>query len=379
MKHPESRAVDRAAMHHDRSPISRLTTIAATILALTTALANADSLVVAALPTGYTAGSVELGQPYAGALAVDPSQPRTLYAATSYFGSHDILKVDADSGTTRVVATGFGNIGGLAVLANGDLAITENFTSDTTFRARDLDSDGAFLSPGEVTELIPPTFHDGNFSGAQLATAPAGNAAGIPAGALVLQSADGGTSGELLVILDPGTAPAYAPADAPFADGLNYNGGFGFDSSGNLIVGSAGFLTGEILAMVNTNNNDRIDPGERNVIVPAPSLGLGVSDLAVSAEDFVFFGENSGFVKSFNLPAQLLTATAIPAVFAQTNSTYLSTLRLDVPVRSFAPGASQPAARLYMGGYLPGFASATNLVFIEPQSVSSVPDWQVYE
>lgn len=377
MNHPDCRARLRPAPHH-APRLTRAMVICSAIIALATTLA-AQPLQVTTLPGGYTAGSVELGQPYAGALAVDPAQPRTLYAATGFFGSHDILRIDADSGTTRVVASGFGNVGGLAVLANGDLAITENFTSDTTFRARDLDSDGAFLSPGEVTELIPPAFHDGNFSGSQLATAPMGNAAGIPAGALVLQTADGGTSGELLVILDPATAPAYSPADAPFADGLNYNGGFGFTSSGHLIVGSAGFLTGEILAMVNADNNDRIGPGERNVIVPASSLGLGVSDLAVSAEDVVFYGENSGNVKSFHLHAQLLTATATPAVFAQTNSTYLSTLRLDVPTRTFAPGASQPAARLYMGGYLPGFASATNLVFIEPQSVSSVPDWQVYE
>jgi hypothetical protein len=340
--------------------------------------ASAGTLVVNAVPAGYTTGSIELGLDYAGALAQDPADANRLYAAVGSFGAQSILSVNIAAGTTQTVATGFGSIGGLAVLANGDLAITENFTSDTIFRARDTDLDGKFLSAGEVSMLIAPILDDGNFSGTQAAVAPAGNASAIPQGALLVQTADGGTSGELLVIQDPVTSPVYRPAGGAYASGFNYNGGFAFDQQGNVILGSAGFLSGEILALVNTNANDRIDAGESNVIVGAATLGLGESDLAVSEENRVFFGENSGTVRTFDLPANLLTGTAAPVAFAQTNATYMSTVRMDFPDRTFASGASETVARLYLSGYLAGFAVASNIAYIQPTPVASVPDWTVY-
>ncbi|PKO15563.1 hypothetical protein CVU37_12050 [candidate division BRC1 bacterium HGW-BRC1-1] len=364
----------------NRKFISRLRPIVAcaTILAYAS-ISPAETLQALALPAGYTSSTVELGLPYAGAIAFAPAPSTRFYAAVGGFGSMDILSVDTDTGTTRTVADGFGSIGGMAVLANGDLFIAENFTSDTLYRARDLDLDGKFYSAGEVTELIAPDFHDGNFSGAQIIIAPAGNPSGIPSGSLVLQTADGGTSGELLVIQNPTGTASYFPTDAPFADGLAYNGGVAFEPGGALIVGSAGFLSGEILAMVNTNNNDRIDAGERNVVVPSISLGLGVSDLSVSAESVVYFGENSGNLKSFNLPYPLLTGSAVPAQFAQTNSAYLSTVRLDFPERTFAANAASPTAKLYLGGYLGGFVPASNLIVIEPLNTAAVTDWQAFE
>ena len=125
----------------------------------------AGTLVIHSVPAGYTTGSIELGTDYAGALAQDPADPNRLYATTGFFGAQSIIAVDIAGGTTATVATGFGSIGGLAVFSNGDLAITENFTSDTIFRAHDNDLDGKFLSAGEVTELIAPILADGNFSG----------------------------------------------------------------------------------------------------------------------------------------------------------------------------------------------------------------------
>ena len=361
-----------------RSNAPRQLIAGAITLALAVA-ASAESLEAISVPTGYTSSTVELGLPYAGAIAFSPDPSTKFFAAVGNFGSMEILSVDSDTGTTVAVADGFGAIGGMAVLSNGDLVISENFTSDTIFRARDLDSDGKFFSAGEMTELIPPAFHDGNFSGAQMVVAPAGNPSGIPSGSLVVQTADGGTSGELLVIENPTGVATYFPTDAPFADGLNYNGGVAFEPNGALIVGSAGFLSAEILALVNANNNDRIDAGERNVLVPTYLTGMGVSDLSVSAESQVYFGENSGIVKSLALPYPLLTGLTEPAQFAQTNSDYLSTVRLDFPQRTFAAHAAAPSAKLYLGGYLSGFIAATNLVVIGPANTAAVMDWQAFE
>ena len=356
----------------------RCLVVFATTLTLAS-VALAESLHAISVPAGYTSSTVELGLPYAGAIAFSPAPSTKLFAAVGSFGSMQILSVDSDTGTTIAVANGLGAIGGMAVLSNGDLVVSENFTSDSLFRARDLDSDGKFFSDGEVTELIPPAFHDGNFSGAQMVVAPAGNPSGIPSGSLVLQTADGGTSGELLVIQNPTGVASYFHTDAPYADCLNYNGGVAFEPNGALIVGSAGFLTGEILAMVNTNNNDRINVGERNMVIPSLFLGLGVSDLSVSAESKVYFSENSGIVKSFALPYPLLTGSTEPAQFAHTNSAYLSTVRLDFPERTFAANAASPSAKLYLGGYLSGYVAATNLVVIGPLNTAAVMDWQAFE
>lgn len=338
----------------------------------------AGTLVIHLVPIGYTTGSIELGTDYAGALAQDPSDPNRLYATTGFFGSQSIIAVDIAAGTTATVATGFGSIGGIAVFSNGDLAITENFTSDTIFRAHDNDSDGKFLAAGEVTELIAPILADGNFSGAQAAVAPTGNASAIPAGSLLVQTADGGTSSELLAVQDPLTTPSFHPAGGAYAAGFDYNGGFAFDPAGNIVLGSAGFFSGEILALVNTNANQSIDPGESNVLVGGGALSLGVSDLSVSKESRVFFGENSGTVRAFDLPPNPLSGSASPTAFAQTNATYMSTIRMDFPDRTFAAGASGTTARLYLSGYLPGFAVATNIAFIQPAAIASVQGWTLY-
>jgi hypothetical protein len=347
-----------------------------------------SSLVVSSLPAGYTTSSIELGQPYAGALAADPSNLNRLYAAVGFFGNQSILRVDAASGTTTTVASGIGNIGGLAVLSNGDLAFTENGTSQSIFRARDLTADGDFLDPGEVTQLIAPILADSGFgfTGAQIAVAPAGNAANIPAGSLVIQTADGGTSGELLVVQNPtSVSPGYYPAGAAFFSGFGYNGGIAFTPGGNVLVGESVYPSGRIYGLVNTNADDRISSGESHVIVDTSAIPNGIADVAASQDGRVFFaGNGSAFgagdarIYSFPLPANLLTGSGTPSPFAVTNAGYVSTVRLDDPAKNFTAGASSNTARMYVGGADGFFASFTNLVAIRPQVVSCVQDWSVY-
>lgn len=346
--------------------------------------ATAEPLKVLSLPNGYTSHSIELGMLFAGAIAPGPAASNKVYvtAASVAYGPQHILAVDTVAGTTTPVAGPAGSIGGMAVLPNGDIVFAENMTSGSIFRAHDGNGDGDFLDTGEVEELIAPILADSpfGFTGAQIAVAPAGNASAIPAGAVVLQTADGGTSGELLVIENPAGTPAYRPAGAAYYSGFAYNGGVAFDPAGNLVMGtSTAFFTGNIVALVNTNANQQIDAGESHVIVGDAHLGSGMADLAVSGEGQVFFTETSGAIRSFALPANLLGGTAVPQVFAQTDGAYLSAVRFDDPARTFAPGAGGSTARMYVSGYLGSWTPATNILVIEPAPLSAVGDWTMYE
>jgi hypothetical protein len=343
-------------------------------------IGSATSIQITSVPAGYTTGSIELGVPFGGAIAADPLNPAYLYVSAGGYNAQSVLSVHTDSQTTSVVSPVLGTIGGIAVLGDGSLAITENSTSGTILRASDMNSDGDFLDSNEITELIAPILTDGFFTGAQAVTAPA-NAVGIPAGSLVVQTADGGTSAELLVVTNPQTTPAFQPPDAAFFTGFQYNGGLGFTPGGEMIMGEAYFggtgFTGQIHGLVNTNMDEKIDAGESHVIVSDAQLPSSISDLTIHSNGSVFFGESSGEVKTFFVPADLLTGSASPETFATTTATYISTLRFDNPALSFSPGGGPGSARLYLSGYV-GFDQATNLAFIEPGALSAVGDWELY-
>lgn len=349
-------------------------------------LASADHIAFTTVPSGYQAGSIELGVPFGGALAASSADPTKLYAAIGTYGNMQVVRIDTVTETTSVVATGFAAIGGLAVFPNGDLVITENASLDTILRAHDGNADGDFLDTGEVTELIAPILADGgNFTGAQVTIAPAGNAAAIPAGSVLVQTADDQTSSELLVVENPLSSPAYRPNGGAFFSGFQFNGGVAFDVAGNLIMGESLFdwltftSSGRIYGLVNLNGNEAIEPGESHVIVPESLLTFGLSDLAVSAENDVYFTESSGNIRRFALPPNLLTDTATPSVFASTTASYLSVCRFDDPTRSFAPNTTLPRARLYVGGWTPSWVSATNILWLEPiPANSSIREWVMY-
>src|SRR5690348_10883317 len=80
----------------------------------------ASQMVVSGLPAGYTTSSIQLGSPFGGAMAADPADTDRLYVAAGFFGNQSILRVTVSSGTTSTVATGFGSIGGIAVMGNND-------------------------------------------------------------------------------------------------------------------------------------------------------------------------------------------------------------------------------------------------------------------
>lgn len=351
--------------------------------ALMTGQARAAHLEVYSLASGYTSSSIEIGMYFGGALAVDPVQQSRVIVSASLapYGSQYLVAVNTANGTTSTLAGPVGNIGGIAVLANGDIVFTENQTSDSIFRARDINADGDCADAGEVTQLIAPILADSpsGFTGGQIVVAPSGNVSQIPAGALIIQTADGGTSGELLVVQNPTTAPSYVPASGAYYAGFPYNGGVVFDQAGHVIVGEAGFYTGRVVALVNTNGNSTIDAGESNTILPASALTEGIADMAISKEDRVFFGANSTELKSFVLPPNLLTQTTASEWFATTNAAYTSALRFDSTSKSFSSSAGTSGAKLYVSGLLaPYWDPATNIVSIQPSPSSGVGDWQIY-
>lgn len=338
------------------------------------------------LADGYSSRSLELGRPFSGSIAQHPTNPDQIFVSAGFFGSVSILAVDLNSGTTSTVATGFGSIGGMAFLNNGDLAITENFSSASIFRARDGNADNDYLDAGEVTELIVPILNPGgSFSGAQVAVAPAG-VPGLAAGTLLVQTADGTTNSEILAITNPGTSPAYAPPNAAYYSGFEYNGGLAFTPEGHVVAGISEFPTGRVVRLVDGNSDGQIEPGEVDQVAGAAQVTDGIADLAVTADRRVLYGGNaSGFgagdaqVLSIALPAVPFQAAPNPTLFAQTTGAYVSAVRLADPAKVFTPGAAINRTRLYLGGYNADFSQATNLVIVEPAAApSSVRDWDCY-
>lgn len=347
-------------------------------------ITTADSL-TATPPSGYSIRSLEIGVPYAGAIAIDQANLNRVYVsvAKETYGSQYVVAMNVETGTTTTVTPEFGTIGGMAVLANGDLTIVENRTSDTIFRAHDLNADGDFLDGGELTELIQPILGDGNFTGAQASVAPSGNASAIPAGALLVQTADDATSSELLVIENPTSTPTFRPADAGYFSGYQFNGGFDFDATGNLIFGISQYnfstwtSSGKLLALVNSNGNATIETGESQVLAAEPSFPNGLTDLAVTRENLAIIADFSGVIRAASLPADLLSGTVSPSPWLATNAIYISSIEFDTHANTFAPGAAG-GARLYIGGFASFPDGATNLLVVEPQLLSSVESWSLY-
>lgn len=342
--------------------------------------ARAQSLATTQVKPGYHVESVELGVPFGGAITHHPTNENLLYVSAGPYSVHTVLEVNVDTGTTRTLTPVVGNVGGLAMLSNGDLAIVENSTSDTILRARDLDSDGAFLSPGEITELIAPDYVEINFTGAQAIVAPAGNAAGIPAGSLLVQTADGSASSEILVIQDPETSPSYFPGSRRWFGGFEYNGGLAFTSAGHVLCGTSSFPTGQVLALVNEDADNFIGAEEAFEIVGPSVLSSSISDLTATHDGKMITTENSGTVRLFELPADLTSGSATPSVLLETNGNYLSAVSANYPSRSFTPGAAGEVATVYVGGYVNYVAGASNLLAITPiVTPAAAQEWQLFQ
>lgn len=338
------------------------------------------------VPGGFNASSIALPEGFAGGLGADPTDDRIVYASVGAFTDNKLAKVDLESASSRIVAQGpFGSIGGIAVLSATEMVLVDNSNAaggppdDTILIARDTNGDGDFDDAGEIEELIAPILTPGNWTGVQARTVPPGDPSGIPSGSVVIQTADGGGGSELLVVADPLVAPAYRPAASAYFSGFDFNGGFDFDSQGRLLMGTAtGSFVGNVIALVNTNLDENIDPGEFHTIVSGGGLPFGKSDLAIDAEDEVYC-TSGGFIDSFPIPADPLTGSATPANFAVTDSGFLSAILFNSKTRPFEPGVGAAGASLIASGFTGGFEQATNLLVLTPSQSLEVGEWNLYK
>ncbi len=348
---------------------------------ITTGIAQPQPLEALDLAPGYTARSIDIGIPVGGAMAFHPTNPDLMILSAGNYGEQILLEFNLDTGTTRPLSPVIGNIDGIAILNNGDIALTENMTSNTILRLRDLTGDNAYFDDHEITELIAPIGVDFAFTGAHMIVAPPGNDAGIPAGSLLVQTADGPGAAEILIIQNPETAPAYFPPDDAWYHGFTYNGGIAFSPHGHVICGVSNFPVGQVLALLNSNNDNRIDATEAHEIVSADTLTNSISDLAVSRDGIMITAENSGDIRWFQLPDDLTAgATTADGILAVTNGVYLSRVLLDNTDGDFGSDGHGPAPTVYISGFA-GYPAAPNLLAITPASAppASAKGWHWLE
>lgn len=336
----------------------------------------AGPLTFTSVPRGYLEGSIELPRSFAGALAADPLDDSILYASVGSYLDAQIARINLETGGITIVAQGpFGNVAGIAVLSATEMVLVDNASAvggppdKTILLASDLNTDGDYDDENEISELITPIL-TGYFgwSGAQARVAPAGNLCGIPAGSVLIETADGGGTGEILVVTDPLGTPAYRPADGAFFNNFDYNGGFDFDSRGQLLAGSATVtdpvfftISGQIFGLINHDGDETIDTGESNVIVGTNQLPSGLADLILDGDDDVFCVSGST-VYTFAAPADVLSETATVSAFAGTSSYFLSGVMINSKSRSFEPYSGPGGATLVIGsGY-----GESNLLTLKP-------------
>lgn len=333
------------------------------------------------LPEGFRAGSIGLPAAFTGALGADPTDDRIVYASVGTFGEVQIARIDLETENVTVVAEGpFGSVAGIAPLSATQIAIVDNGSNPagppdrTILLASDLNQDGDFNDAGEVGELIAPILVDGpfGFSGAQARLVPPGNPSGIPSGSVVYQTADDNGNAELLVIEDPLGTPAYRPDGGAYFSGFDFNGGFDFDSQGRLMMGTATIVDatffdfdGQVIALVNTNGDEDIDPGEFNILVETTNLPDSITDLSIDREDDVFCASGQG-IDFFRVPNDPLNGTAAPSSFALTDAGFLSAVLVSSKNRPFEPFSGANGAALLTGGFTGGFEAGTNLLTLTP-------------
>jgi hypothetical protein len=340
------------------------------------AFCPAAELAFVSVPQGYHAGSIHLPRGFTGALGVDPTDDQIVYASVGGFGDVDLSRIDLHSGTATIVAEGpFGNIGGIAVLSATEIVLVENAGAaggppdKTILLASDLNADGDFNDAQELRELIAPIL-EGFFgwSGAQARLVPPGSPASIPSGSVLIQTADGSGAAEVLVVTDPLGSPTYRPAGGAFFAGFDFNGGLDFDSQGRLLVGAATVIdpttfviAGQVFGTQNLNSDQVIGASESHILVPSGQLPSGISDLVVDREDDAFC-TSGGSIKTFHVPANVLSGEVAVTDFAPTHSSFLSAVLLNSRARSFEPFSGPGGAILLVGG---GFGE-TNLLTLTP-------------
>lgn len=356
-------------------------------------------------PQNYIAGSIDLGQGFAGAITVDPDNPDIIYASVGYWQHMSVVRINLSDESVETAASGyFGSIGGMAapgpnqlIILDNDDNTTSSIPGETILLCTDKNTDGDFDDPGEIEELIQPILTSGgDFTGAQAMIVPDGDPYGIPSGSMIFQTADGSGNSEVCIVTEPtsSTTAQFFPAGVAFFSGFDYNGGLAFDWQGRLYCGAANdSWTGEVYALVNLDYDNKIDPGEYNDVVTSETLFGGISDITMADRSSLLVATNpwTGMqIKNCEIEYQetmngvnILEDDVPLTDFADTDSPWITNILINSKDYWFFPiqpttGDGDPFATLIIGGYASGWAPATNLLTLQETVDSSVEEWGLY-
>lgn len=351
------------------------------------------------VPLGYTVEYLQVSssEAEASALSIDPNDENVLYATIGGWSPQKVVRIDLGQNPPAVsdFANGayniagadtednaldsrFTTIGGLAVLQTGELVVVDNnarseIPGDTIYIARDLNNDGDAMdiiddngtTIAEVVELIapiemPPGSGWGGFSGQQAEVTDDGS--------LYIVTSDGFGEGEVLRI---GGAPL-SPSISVWCSGLDYGAGLGFDSAGDLFVGSSSWPSGAALYRTRDvsepPDNDALDVGE---MIEVSNSITGIYDLTFSAEDDMFI-TNGRYIEKVD---QISGEAVVFATFPEW--TFLGDIVITTRSKPFTPTGGAEQARMIVAD---GNGDGMLTVIVPAPSTTVEPSrWARYE
>jgi len=347
-------------------------------------------------PTGYSVGKVSLGEGnIAFALAPDPADARFIYAAGLFDFESRIVRLGLRTSSQTVVCNcpSTVSVGGFAVYTTDTMFVSDSWNHQLLV-LRDRNADGDFDDAGEIERLIEPILTDlpSGWTGNAVAIVwSAANRLGLPAGTVLFQSEDGGTTGgEVLAVVDPLTSPVYQPAGGAFFAGFNYGGGIAVDARGRLVVGSSFYPDpGKVWFGEDLSGDGAIGPDESSILVDdlaAGGTGKGLSGLAVGADNRAFACVNDTVssqpvvrIQTLRIPWNFHRGLSPVETFGILNAGYVSSIIFN-GAKSFAPAAIDGATMVIAAsGPPPNYENYDYLLTLTPNGPLRVRQWQQYE
>ncbi len=373
---------------------------------LAPALVPAQPGIVTSVASGYAVTTIPLpgGATFAGAFGNQANNPNVVViyyddGVNDVIGAVDLV---AETVTPLLSDTEFALnfVGGCALIDDDHLVWADNANSglpgEDVYLATDADNDG--FEASEVVSLtskgltIDDPTGQADFTGSKIKVIPAGGYAGLAAGDVLIQSADGSAGpSELLAIrgITTGT-PSFVPTPGVTNEtwfrgtgslAQHYDGGTAFGPSGSILAGSGlnDFTTARLMAVRDVNTDGQINP-----LTEANDLGDlatgGLYDLSANTEGRVFLCSGPD-IKTAQIDLTSGDVLTAPPLTTTTNLVttsspffFLGGVFLNDPSLPFAPnGDPLTSARLVFADY-----GGTELYIVRPQAGAAVDDWTTY-